>query len=162
MNKLSVLKYSFFNTTQTHPCFTTQTQQTPFYSLTDKMSYQQDLTRVLAVKYGSVYQLSTTDKKRIFEDTMNADSQQAIPLRQHVQNTISRYLKDMGKTAPENLYQMLMAEIEPPLIEEVLKCTGGNQSRASNILGITRNTLRTKMQRYSIKAQSGKLTRLKR
>ena len=93
---------------------------------------------------------------------MNADSQQAIPLRQHVQITISRYLKDMGKTAPENLYQMLMAEIEPPLIEEVLKCTGGNQSRASSILGITRNTLRTKMQRYSIKAQSGKLTRLKR
>jgi Fis family transcriptional regulator len=92
---------------------------------------------------------------------MNVDSEQIIPLRRHVQNTISRYLKDMGKTPPENLYQMLLAEIEPPLIEEILKCTGGNQSRAADMLGITRNTLRTKMQRYSIKARSSKVTRLR-
>ncbi|MGD9264173.1 MAG: helix-turn-helix domain-containing protein [Lysobacterales bacterium] len=86
---------------------------------------------------------------------MNADSAPAIPLRQHVANTINRYLKDMGNTAPENLYKTLLAEIEPPLIEEVLKCTGGNQSRAADMLGITRNTLRSKMQRYSIDARAG-------
>ena len=62
----------------------------------------------------------------------------------------------MGDTRPENLYQMLLAEIEPPLIEEILKRTGGNQSRAASMLGITRNTLRSKMQRYSIDAKSGK------
>jgi Fis family transcriptional regulator len=87
---------------------------------------------------------------------MNADSAPEIPLRQHVKNTINRYLKDMGNTAPENLYQMLLAEIEPPLIEEILKSTGGNQSRAADMLGITRNTLRSKMQRYSIDAKAGK------
>lgn len=92
---------------------------------------------------------------------MNADSEHNIPLRRHVQDTISRYLKDMGNTAPANIYQMLLAEIEPPLIEEVLKCTGGNQSRAAAMLGITRNTLRTKMQRYSITAQTSKITRLR-
>ncbi len=92
---------------------------------------------------------------------MNADSEHNIPLRQHVQDTISRYLKDMGNTAPANLYQMLLAEIEPPLIEEILKCTGGNQSRAAAMLGITRNTLRTKMQRYSTTAQTSKTTRLR-
>ena len=90
---------------------------------------------------------------------MNADSQKTIPLRQHVQITVSRYLKDMGNTVPENLYQMLLSEIEPPLIEEILKCTGGNQSRAAGMLGITRNTLRTKIQRYSIKVPSGKIIR---
>jgi Fis family transcriptional regulator len=93
---------------------------------------------------------------------MNVDFQQAIPLRQHVKNTICRYLKDMGNTVPENLYQMLLAEIEPPLIEEILKRTGGNQSKAAGMLGITRNTLRTKMQRYSINAKPGKITRLDR
>jgi Fis family transcriptional regulator len=90
---------------------------------------------------------------------MTADSAQAIPLRKHVQITVSRYLKDMGNTAPENLYQMLLAEIEPPLIEEILKRTGGNRSRAADMLGITRNTLRTKMQRYSIKIPSNKIIR---
>lgn len=93
---------------------------------------------------------------------MNADSEQAIPLRQHVKSTISRYLRDMGNTAPENLYQLLLAEVEPPLIEEILKSTGGNQSRAAKMLGITRNTLRTKMQRYSINAQTSKISRLRR
>lgn len=93
---------------------------------------------------------------------MNADSAKAIPLRQHVQITINRYLKDMGNTVPENLYQMLLAEIEPPLIEEILKRTGGNQSRAAGMLGITRNTLRTKIQRYSIEVPSNKIIRPER
>jgi len=93
---------------------------------------------------------------------MQSNSEKSIPLRQHVKSTISRYLQDMGNTAPANLYQMLLAEIEPPLIEEILKCTGGNQSRAAGMLGITRNTLRTKMQRYRISARRGKITRLHR
>jgi Fis family transcriptional regulator len=93
---------------------------------------------------------------------MYQDSEHTIPLREHVQNTINRYLQDMGTTRPENLYQMLLAEIEPPLIEEILRCTGGNQSRAADMLGITRNTLRTKMQRYSINARKIKITRFRR
>ncbi len=72
------------------------------------------------------------------------------PLRVHVKKTIRRYLKDMGCTEPENLYQSLMAQVEPPLIEETLRFTGGNQSRAAKILGITRNTLRERIQRYQI------------
>ena len=93
---------------------------------------------------------------------MQNDTKQALPIRQHVQKTISKYLQDMGNTMPVNLYQMLLAEIEPPLIEEILKRTGGNQSRAAGMLGITRNTLRTKMQRYSINAHANKITRLRR
>ena len=73
--------------------------------------------------------------------------------------TVSQYLQDMGNTVPENLYQMLLAEIEPPLIEEILKRTGGNQSKAAGMLGITRNTLRTKIQRYSIQVPSNKIIR---
>jgi Fis family transcriptional regulator len=68
----------------------------------------------------------------------------------------------MGNTAPENLYQLLLAEVEPPLLEETLKWTGGNQSRAAAVLGITRNTLRTKMRRYSINANSSTKSRLTR
>ena len=71
-------------------------------------------------------------------------------LRAHVEATIRRYFEDMGKTEPENLYRTTLAEIEPPLIEETLSFTDGNQSRAARILGITRNTLRTKMQQYGI------------
>jgi len=117
---------------------------------------------VSPVKYVSVRMYDQSSIKPISEDNMNADSEQVIPLRQHVKNTISRYLQDMGNTAPENLYQLLLAEIEPPLLEEILKYTGGNQSRAAEMLGITRNTLRTKMRRYSISANSSKKPRLRR
>ena len=79
-----------------------------------------------------------------------------IPLRQNVQEAIRLYLKDMGHSQPECLYRTLMAEVEPPLIEEVLRYTQGNQSRTAKILGMTRNTLRTKLQRYDILIRNGK------
>jgi Fis family transcriptional regulator len=72
------------------------------------------------------------------------------PLRAHVRKTVRRYLKDMDTTEPDNLLRMVLAQIEPPLIEEALKFTSGNQTRAARILGITRNTLRSKITLYAI------------
>ena len=56
----------------------------------------------------------------------------------------------MGNTEPEHVYRKLLSEVEPPLIEEVLRYTQGNQSRTARILGMTRNTLRAKLNRYHI------------
>lgn len=72
------------------------------------------------------------------------------PLRSHVQAAIRDYLRDMGNTEPDNLYRRLLDEIEPPLIEEALRYTEGNQTRAARLLGITRNTLREKIRRHDI------------
>ena len=71
-------------------------------------------------------------------------------LRQSVQHAIRSYLEDMGHSQTESLYQTLLAQVEPPLIEEVLRFTRGNQSKTARILGITRNTLRSKLNRYDI------------
>jgi Fis family transcriptional regulator len=79
-----------------------------------------------------------------------------IPLRQNVQEAIRRYLDDMGHSQPESLYRILMAQVEPPLLEEVLRFTRGNQSRTAKILGMTRNTLRTKLNHYDIPVRDGK------
>lgn len=76
-------------------------------------------------------------------------------LRENVQEAIRRYLEDMGSCQPDCLYQTLLAEVEPPLIEEVLRFTRGNQSKTAQILGITRNTLRTKLDRYDIPVTNG-------
>jgi len=78
------------------------------------------------------------------------------PLRKNVQEAIRRYLEDMGQSQPESLYRILMAQVEPPLIEEVLRFTQGNQSRTAKILGMTRNTLRTKLHFYDIPIRNGK------
>lgn len=71
-------------------------------------------------------------------------------LRAAVEISIRRYFEDMGNTEPENLHRRVLAQVEPPLIEETLAFTGGNQSRAARILGITRNTLRQKLRSYGI------------
>ncbi len=84
---------------------------------------------------------------------MPSKKNQVIPLREHVQQTIRNYLEDMGNTEPEHVYRKLLSEIEPPLIEEVLRYAGGNQSRTARVLGMTRNTLRSKLRRYSIKTR---------
>ena len=89
--------------------------------------------------------MSTT---KIKESAPEADH--PIPIRQNVQAAIRQYLEDMGQSKPNGLYRTLLAEVEPPLIEEVLRYTQGNQSRTAKILGKTRNTLRTKLIRYRI------------
>ena len=91
-----------------------------------------------------------------------AKKSQSTPLREEVRKTIRQFLEDMGNTEPEHVYRKLLSEVEPPLIEEVLTFTRGNQSRAARILGMTRNTLRTRIRRYGIR--SGKkptITRLR-
>ena len=90
---------------------------------------------------------------------MNKSASEAdnpIPLRQNVQLAIRRYLEDMGQSQPDSLYRVLMAEVEPPLIEEVLRYTNGNQSQTAKILGMTRNTLRSKLNRYDIPVNNGR------
>jgi Fis family transcriptional regulator len=85
-----------------------------------------------------------------------SEADNPIPLRKNVQEAIRRYLEDMGHSQPESLYRVLLAEVEPPLIEEVLRYTQGNQSRTAKILGMTRNTLRTKLDRYDIPVTNGR------
>lgn len=71
-------------------------------------------------------------------------------LHQFVEQAVEQYLEDMGTTPPNNLHQVIMAEVEGPLIRTVLNHTAGNQSRAAAILGITRATLRNRIQRYGL------------
>ena len=70
-----------------------------------------------------------------------AEAEHPIPLRENVKEAIRRYLEDMGNSQPDSLYRTLLAEVEPPLIEEVLRYTQGNQSRTAKIIGMTRNVI---------------------
>ena len=45
---------------------------------------------------------------------------------------------------------MVLREVERPLLEVVMQQTNGNQSRAAEVLGINRNTLRKKLKLYEL------------
>ena len=60
-------------------------------------------------------------------------------------------VKDLeGAQGKQTPHQIALAWVEKPLIEEALKLTGGNNLRAAELLGIHRNTLRTKLKALKI------------
>jgi two-component system, NtrC family, nitrogen regulation response regulator GlnG len=56
-----------------------------------------------------------------------------------------------GALPPVGLYERILAEIEPPLLRASLAATHGNQLRAADLLGINRNTLRSKLRNRNIR-----------
>jgi len=66
-------------------------------------------------------------------------------LRECVARAVKRYLSDLDSQMPEGLYDLVLHEVEVPLLREVLAWAGGNQSKAAAALGINRATLRKKL-----------------
>ena len=67
-----------------------------------------------------------------------------------VRHAVRGYLKAMGQHDPDGLYRYVLSEVEKPLIEEVMRWTGDNQSRAASVLGLSRNTLNKKIRTHKI------------
>ena len=72
------------------------------------------------------------------------------PLGSAVKTALERYLRDLDGHSPDNLYQMVIDEIERPVLEIVMQHVGGNQSKAAELLGINRGTLRKKLAQHNI------------
>lgn len=70
------------------------------------------------------------------------------PLRDLTEEALKKYFKDLNGHKPSELYDLVLGEVEPPLFETVMEYTQGNQSRAAEILGINRATLRKKLKQY--------------
>lgn len=68
-----------------------------------------------------------------------------------VRKSVEAYLNDLDGEKSHPIHDMVIHSVEKPLIELVLKYAGGNQTRAAELLGINRNTLRSKMKQYRIK-----------
>lgn len=79
-----------------------------------------------------------------------AKSKKPEPLRDAVSDALAHYFEQLDGTAPNELYQLVMQQVEQPLLETVMAFTGGNQSKAAGLLGISRSTLRKKLAHYEI------------
>jgi len=79
------------------------------------------------------------------------DSYSKNPLKDEVRKAMRRYFNQLDqKNIPINVYELVLKEVEPPLLKSVMKFAKNNQSKAARILGINRTTLRTKLKKYNI------------
>ncbi|HHQ42672.1 MAG TPA: Fis family transcriptional regulator [Chromatiales bacterium] len=71
-------------------------------------------------------------------------------MRACVRTALERYFASLDGEDPGGLYDMVMREVEAPLLEVVMREARGNQTRAAEILGISRATLRRKLRAHGL------------
>lgn len=67
-----------------------------------------------------------------------------------ITRSLEKYFRDLGEETPTRIYDMVMLTVERPMLESVMKRAQNNQSLASEMLGINRNTLRKKLQQHGL------------
>jgi Fis family transcriptional regulator len=90
--------------------------------------------------------------------TLNPDSeglQPATPaqhhsLRDQVEAAMARYFDQLDGQPTSDLYQLVLEQVEAPLLQAVMAYTSENQSKAAEMLGLNRGTLRKKLKQYDL------------
>ena len=82
--------------------------------------------------------------------TPEVQSSDQLSLQESVSQALQQYITKLDGQTPANLYNLVLAEVEKPLLRMVLKLTNSNQSKAAIILGLSRGTLRKKMAIYGL------------
>lgn len=77
-------------------------------------------------------------------------TQKNQPLHDSVRQALENYLSQLKGQTPSNLYELILGEVEAPLMGAVMEYTKSNQSRAAIILGLSRGTLRKKLKMYGL------------
>ncbi len=78
------------------------------------------------------------------------DNRRSELLRECVKESVESYFRHLDGHDASELFDLVMAEVEAPLLETVLAHAKGNRSRAAAMLGINRATLRKKLRRYDL------------
>ena len=93
-----------------------------------------------------------SDNVNAIGDTMidRDDNQGITQLYNAVKHSIRRYLYELDGTQPHDMYDLVLRQVEQPLLEAILEHTKGNHSTAAEYLGHNRGTLRKKLRTYNL------------
>lgn len=86
----------------------------------------------------------------VLESQEEVIANSAPPLRHIVKRALEDYLTHLEDQHPANLYELVLNQVEAPLLEVVMRLTKNNQSQAAILLGLSRGTLRKKLKQYHL------------
>ncbi len=89
----------------------------------------------------------TASSNRLKKNGMNGSAE---PLHKSVESALREYFTKLDGISVTNVYDMVIKEIEAPLLKTVLSFVEGNQTRAAEVLGLSRGTLRKKLRFYDL------------
>ena len=84
------------------------------------------------------------------ESSAVSENHSSQSLRDSVAEAMQRYFADLDGQDTRDLYELVMAEVEPPLLSAAMNYTRQNQSRTAEILGLNRGTLRKKLKQHDL------------
>ncbi|WP_207062511.1 DNA-binding transcriptional regulator Fis [Motiliproteus sp. SC1-56] len=87
---------------------------------------------------------------KLAEPAANETQQRPRRLRDSVAEAVQGYFDQLDGQPATNIYSMVLAEMEAPLLEAVMAYTRDNQTKASEVLGLNRGTLRKKLKQYNM------------
>ena len=85
------------------------------------------------------------------QQTLNSLNGSEHTLSDHVRHCVENYFAHLNGHESSGLYQLVLNEVEKPLLETALKHSDFNQSKAAKVLGLSRSTLRKKLEYYDIR-----------
>jgi Fis family transcriptional regulator len=68
-----------------------------------------------------------------------------------VEKSLDEYFHKLDGEQPHGIYDMVIANVERSLLATIMMRAGGNQTHAADMLGLNRNTLRSKLSKYNIR-----------
>lgn len=71
-------------------------------------------------------------------------------LRESVEIALNNYFEQLDGQPVSDLYDLVLKEVELPLLETIMRNVRGNQSKAARVLGLNRGTLRKKLKIYGL------------
>jgi Fis family transcriptional regulator len=101
-------------------------------------------TEALLRKVDTVTEAANT---QVQDSSFDANTQ---TLRDSVERALQNYFDNLDGQPVSDVYNMVLSEVEAPLLETVMKYTRDNQTKASTVLGLNRGTLRKKLKQYGM------------
>ena len=81
---------------------------------------------------------------------LKAVSDEGQTLRGSVEKALRNCFVHLEGASVTDLYNLVLSEVEAPLLESVMLYVKGNQTKASEMLGLNRGTLRKKLKQYDL------------